>query len=226
MTFAGPSGELRGSWAGPTGSARAAVLVVHDNQGLTPHYADLVGRFAGAGYGALCVDLLSGQGGNPAPTEPAQVAKTLAGTPPDKLVAGLRAGIDELARRVPGVQAGPGAKIGAVGFGFGGGLLWQLVATGEPSLAAAVPFYGIAPDGLNFSTARAAVLAVYPDNDAKLSESQDNVDQAMMNANLVRNSTVYPGTAAGFFDDTGPRYDAAAAGKAWQATLDWFTQYL
>jgi len=70
------------------------------------------------------------------------------------------------------------------------------------------------------------VLAIYPDSNSKLNESQDNTDMAMMQANLVHNSVIYPGSAAGFFDDTGTRYDPAAAAKAWGATLDWFKQYL
>jgi carboxymethylenebutenolidase len=195
--------------------------VVHDDRGLTPHYVDLVGRFAGAGYAALCVDLLSGvnQAGSP-PVAPADVPRTLAGAPPETLLASLRAGIDELARRAPGV------KVGGAGFGLGGSELWQLVSAGEERLAAIVPFYGAAPENLDVSKSHPAVLGIYPDNDARLNESQDNADQAMMNANLVHNSTIYQGTAAGFFDDTNPRYNGAEAAKAWQATLDWFKQYL
>lgn len=220
VSFAGPSGDLHGSWAAPAAQPRAALLVVHDNQGLTPYFSDLVGRFAGAGYGTLCVDLLSGQGGSGAPTDPAQAPAALLAAPADKLLADLRAGIDELGRRVPG------AKIGAVGVGFGGGLLWQLLAAGEPRLAAAAVFYGAASDSLDFSKSHAAVLALYPEDDRKLAESQDNADQAMLKANLVHNSVLYANTVAGFFDDTSPRYNAGASAQAWQATLDWFSHNL
>lgn len=57
------------------------------------------------------------------------------------------------------------------------------------------------------------MLAIYPDSNSKLNESQDNTDMAMMQANLVHNSVIYPGSAAGFFDDTGTRYDPAAGGQ-------------
>jgi carboxymethylenebutenolidase len=194
------------------------VLVVHDNQGLTPHFSDVVGRFAGAGYAALCVDLLSGDGGHA--TDPSQAPMALATLPPEKLIASMRAGVVELGRRTPGV------KIGAVGFGFGAGALWQILGAGDPILAAAVPFYGSTPDDVDFSKSHAAILALYPENDRKLGESQDNADMAMMKANLVHNSTLYPDAAAGFFDDTGAHYNADAAAKGWQATLDWFNQYL
>ena len=218
ITFAGPSGQLRGSWAEPAGTPKATVLVVHDNQGLTDHFSDLVGRFAGAGYGTLCADLLSGHGGGP--TDPAQAPAALANTPSAALLAELRAGITELTRRVPGT------KIGAVGFGFGGGLLWQLLAAGEPNLAAATVFYGLAPQNADYSQSHAAVLGIYAEHDKQLTESQDKTDQALLNANLVHNSIVLDNTDVGFFDDTGPRYNPGAAAQAWLATLDWFKQYL
>src|SRR5688572_22446312 len=100
IRFAGPAGELIGAWAAPTdGEPTGAVLVIHENRGLTEHFYDLVGRLAGAGYGALCVDLLSDQGGTAALADPAQAPTTLADKPEDALVADLRAGIDELGRR-------------------------------------------------------------------------------------------------------------------------------
>jgi carboxymethylenebutenolidase len=220
VTFAGSSGPLHGVWAAPVGKPKGAVLVVHDDQGLTPHLADVVGRFAGAGYATLCVDLLSGQGSAAAGGSPGQVAMALAAVPQGTLLAGMRAGVVELGRRAPGV------KVGAVGFGSGAGALWQLLGAGDSVLAAAVPFYGQAPDGVNFSRTHAAVLGVYPGNDAKLGESQDNVDLAMMEANLVHNSTAHPSVDTGFINDAGTHYNAGAATKAWQATLGWFQQHL
>ena len=47
-----------------------------------------------------------------------------------------RAVLDELARRVPG------KKLAVIGFCFGGGLTWQLLAAGEPRIAVAVVLEG------------------------------------------------------------------------------------
>src|SRR5688572_24262701 len=58
ITFDGKGGKLTGAWAAPA-TPKAALLVVHENRGVTPHFYELVGRFAGEGYAALCVDLLS-----------------------------------------------------------------------------------------------------------------------------------------------------------------------
>jgi carboxymethylenebutenolidase len=224
VRFAGPAGELRGAWAAPptpkAGSVTASVLVIHENKGLTPHFYDVVGRFAGAGYAALCVDLLSAQGGTAALTDPAQAPAALAAAPAESLLGNLRAGIDELGRRAPG------GKVGAVGFCFGGGMVWQLLAAGEARLAAAIPFYGPAPDKPDFSRAKAAVLAFYGQLDARVDATKDRADAALQAAGLTHDSRVYPGADHAFFNDTGPRYNPDAATQAWAATLDWFGRYL
>ena len=220
VRFAGPSGQLFGAWAPPTGSAKGAVLVVHENRGLTDHFYDVVGRFAGAGYGALCVDLLSSRGGTAALTDPAQAPTELANAPVSSLVADLRAGIDELGRRVRG------AKIGVVGFCFGGGMVWQLLNAGEARLAAAVPFYGPAPQHPDFTQAKAAVLAIYGALDARVDATMPRAQAALQAAGLPYQVRVFDNADHAFFNDTGPRYQASAAQQAWSATLDWFGKYL
>ncbi len=45
------------------GAPGPAVLICHENRGLTPHIEDVARRFAKAGYAALALDLLSREGG-------------------------------------------------------------------------------------------------------------------------------------------------------------------
>lgn len=221
VRFPGPSGELRGAWAGPpVDPPRGALLVVHENRGLTEHFYDVVGRFAGAGYAALCVDLLSARGGTAALTDPAQAPTALADTPIAGLVAQLRAGIDELGRRAPG------AGVGAVGFCFGGGMVWQLLAEGESRLAAAVPFYGPAPERPDFGRAKAAVLAIYGALDARVDATEPRAEAALRAAGLPHRMLTLPDADHAFFNDTGQRYRADAARTSWTASLDWFGRYL
>ena len=66
VTFAGPAGQLSGVYAAPEGAPRGALLVVHENRGLTDHFRALTGRLAGDGYAALTPDLLSRAGAPPA----------------------------------------------------------------------------------------------------------------------------------------------------------------
>jgi carboxymethylenebutenolidase len=219
VRFAGPAGELEGAWAAAT-DPKGVLLVIHENRGLTPHFFDLVGRFAKEGYSALCVDLLSAQGGTASLEDPAAAPTTLANTPPDQLVADLRAGIDELERRVPD------AKVGVVGFCFGGGMTWNLLQAGEQRLAAAVPFYGPAPENPDFSQAKAAVLAIYGEQDERVNASRDRAEAALKAAGLTYQIRTFPGAGHAFFNDTGPRYNAEAAQQAYQEVLDWYGQHL
>jgi carboxymethylenebutenolidase len=218
ITFDGPSGELRAVYAAPVDPA-GALLVIHENRGLTPHFVDLVGRFASEGYAALCVDLVSAEGGTAALGEGGTTA-ALGAAPLERLLGDLRAGIDELERRAAGV------KVGAVGFCFGGGMSWQLLQVGEPRLAAVVPFYGPAPDDPDFSGSDAAVLGVYAELDARVNASRDRAQAALEAAGLEHEIVTYPGVDHAFFNDTGARYDAAAAADANQAMLNWFAQHL
>jgi carboxymethylenebutenolidase len=219
VRFAGPAGELQGAWAAAE-DPQGALLVIHENRGLTPHFFDLVGRFAAASYSALCVDLLSAQGGTGSLQDPAAAPTTLANTPPEQLVADLKAGIDELQKRASD------AKVGAVGFCFGGGMTWNLLQTGEQRLAAAVPLYGPAPESPDFSKAKAAVYAIYGEQDERVNATRDRAEAALKAAGLTYEIRTFAGAGHAFFNDTGPRYNAEAAQQAWQDMLDWFNQHL
>src|SRR6201994_4966569 len=144
IAWAGPRGELQGAWA-QSHNARRGVLVIHENKGLTDWVHSVAERFAGAGYSALAIDLLSEEGGTGHFADPAQATAALSAAKPDRFIADLNSGIDELQMRVPA------RKIAGVGFCFGGGLVWQLLAAGSPELSAAVPFYGPLPDNPDFA---------------------------------------------------------------------------
>ena len=47
-----------------------------------------------------------------------------------------------------------------------------------------------------------------------------------MAAALTHELRTFPGVDHAFFNDTGPRYDAAAATEAYDALLAWFGQHL
>jgi len=76
--------------------------------------------------------------------------------PDTRFVADLKAGVDELLRREPDREPG------AVGFCFGGGMVWSLLAAGEPRLAAAAPFYGPLPASTTRSSTTPAPATTPP----------------------------------------------------------------
>src|SRR6201996_5595505 len=193
IAWAGPRGQLQGAWA-QSHNARRGVLVIHENKGLTAWVHSVAERFAGAGYSALAIDLLSEEGGTGQFTDPAKATAALAAASQDRFIADLNSGIGELQNRVPG------GKIAVVGFCFGGGLVWQLLASGAPALSAAVPFYGPLPGNPDFSgSKRAAVLAIYAAPATRVTGSQAAAKAAVDRAGLVNDIVVEPNADHPFF---------------------------
>jgi carboxymethylenebutenolidase len=220
VNWEGPQGPLQGAWAAardPIG----AVLVIHENKGLNDWVRSVAGRLAGIGYSALAIDLLSEEGGTATFDDPAKATAALAAVAPERFIADLRSGLDELQRRVPG------HKVAVVGFCFGGGLVWRLLAAGEPRLSAAVPFYGPTPENPDFSGSKGvAVLGFYGALDERVTSTEPAAKQALESAGLVHELVVEPDADHAFFNDTGPRYNPAAAEDAWQRLQDWFSRHL
>jgi carboxymethylenebutenolidase len=220
ITWAGPGGQLLAAWAEAV-SPKGGVLVIHENKGLNDWVRSVAGRFAGIGYSALAIDLLSAQGGTATFSDPAAATAALGKIAPAEFMANLKSGVEELQRRVPG------KKIAAVGFCMGGGLLWQLLASGEPRLAAAAPFYGPAPDNPDFSGSKdVAVLGFYGALDQRVTSTEPVIKAALEKAGLVHDLVTEPDANHAFFNDTGDRYNATAAADAWRRLQDWFTKYV
>ncbi len=219
IAWPGPQGELQAAWA-QAADPKGAVLVIHENKGLNDWVRSVASRLAGADYSALAVDLLSEEGGTGTFQDPAQATAALAKVPPDRFTEDLNSSVAELQLRAPG------QKVGVVGFCFGGGLVWQLLSSGGLRLSAAVPFYGPLPDDPEFAGSKAAVLAIYAALDSRVTRSQNAAKAALDRAGLVNDIIVEPDADHAFFNDTGPRYNAAAATDAWQRLLDWFGRYL
>ncbi|MFO0553745.1 MAG: dienelactone hydrolase family protein [Polyangiaceae bacterium] len=214
IRWSGPTGDLMGAWVAAP-QPRGAVLVIHENKGLNDHTRHVAGRFAHRGYSALAIDLLSTEGGTAAFTDPAEATAALGKAPPERHTAQLKSGLDELARRSPGV------KLAAIGFCFGGGLTWRLIGVKDERLAAAAPFYGPFFDGADFVGAKTAVLGVYADDDDRVNKTRDAAKSALEAAKLTYELVSYPGQHA-FFNDTRERYNAQSAKVAWDKVLAWF----
>jgi carboxymethylenebutenolidase len=220
ITFPGVQGRtLMGAWAAAR-TPRGAVLVMHENRGLTEHIRNVAGRFAAAGYSALALDLLSEEGGTDSFADAGEVTGALAQIMPARFVEDMVSTLDELARRVPG------AKLGAIGFCFGGGNMWRLIASKDPRLAAAAPFYGPLPSGADFAGSRAAVLGVYAELDTNVNGSRDTATSLLETAGLTHEIVTYSGANHAFFNDTGARYHPESAVAAWAKVQEWFGQYL
>lgn len=218
ITFPSGDATIMAYLARPAAAGRhPAVMICHENRGTGPHYQDVARRFAKAGYVGISLDLLSRQGGTAAvPANNVGGIISAAGAA-DRFVDDFKAAMAYL-RQQAFVD---GDKIGMTGYCFGGGVTLNVVAR-EPSLRAAVPYYGTPgfPDELR--NAKAAVLGVYGETDARVNASIPTVEQNLRAAGVPFQAKVYPGAGHAFYNDTGGSYNEAAATAAWRDTLEWF----
>lgn len=219
----GPDGaSLGGYLVRPRAEGRyAGLLVVQENRGVTPHILDVVRRAATAGFAAITIDLLARDGGAEK-VEAAQYPAKLTARTPDALGADLRAALDHLR----GQAFVRNDTLGVVGFCFGGGLVWNLVTAGAP-LKAAAPFYGPAPQNpAALASTKIAVSAVYAEQDTGITGSRTALEVELKKSGTPYQMTVYPGVGHAFHNDTGARFNADQAQKAWISTIEWFRKYL
>lgn len=218
ISFPGPAADILGYLARPAGEGPfPAVLIIHENRGLLPHFEDLARRYAAEGFVAFAIDLASRLGGSET------AAQQLGQIAPDDLVADLQAGIDYLQ-----AQAYVDAEaIGVTGFCFGGGYTFDITAA-SPDVKAAVPYYGTARRALETGLAdtQAAVLVMYGANDSRITGERPDVEAALQQTGQPYEIMVHEGAGHAFFNETGGSYNEAAATAAWSATLAWFRRHL
>jgi len=205
--------------AKPNASGRVpGVMVIHENRGQTEHIRDVVRRAATAGFVAVNIDLTARQGGG------------------DKLGDAVTGVIGNLALQqkladhtaaLTYLKANTSGAIGVVGFCFGGGEVWNLLAAGA-DLKAAVPFYGPQPSNYQDigSKTKAATLAVYAEQDTRITSTAPQMEEQLKKAGVPNQISIFPGVNHAFHNDTGARYAPEAAQKAWVDTINWFRKYL
>jgi carboxymethylenebutenolidase len=222
VDFASPRGygKARGYLVRPATAAGPAplVLVVHENRGLNPHIEDITRRLALDNFIAFAPDALFPLGGYPGDEDKARdlFGKLDQSKTQEDFIAA--------ATYLKSVAGGNG-KLGAVGFCYGGGIV-NMLATRLPDLKAAVPFYGAAPPLDKVPDIKAAMLLVFADNDERINAMWPPYEAALRTAHIKFDAVKYPGTQHGFNNDTTPRYDDAAAKRAWQRTLALFDRTL
>ena len=220
--FASPKGtdKMRGYLARPAKakSKLPGVLVIHENRGLNPYIEDVARRLAVTGYVAFAPDALASVGGYPGDEDKAK--ELFAKLDPDRRSEDMVAAAELLHARKDVT-----AKVGVVGFCYGGGVC-NLLAARLPWLAAAVPFYGTGVSAEEAKAIKAALQMHFADTDERVNGAWPAY-KAALDANKVRYEAFsYPGTQHGFHNDTTPRYDEAAAKLAWSRTLAFFKKHL
>jgi carboxymethylenebutenolidase len=149
------SGAMRGYLARPAAAKgkRPAVVVIHENRGLSPYIEDVARRLALEGYVAFAPDALAPVGGYPGDEDRAR--DLFAKQDAAKRTEDLAAAVDYVKTRLDF-----SGKVGAVGFCYGGTIV-NTFATRFPDLAAAVPYYGAQPKPDDAAKIRSPMMLHY-----------------------------------------------------------------
>lgn len=202
----------RAYFAAPKRPARAgAVLVIHENRGLTPHIQDVARRIALAGFVAIAPDLLAPQGGTPADEDRGRAL--IGSIDYDLALAQARAFADK-ARHVP---RGSG-KVGMVGFCWGGAFVNRMAVAG--GIDAGVSYYGPAPAPAEAARVSCPLMLHLAEKDARVAQTATPWVAALKAAGKPVTAFTYPGVDHAFNNDTSAeRYDKTAADLAWGRTV-------
>lgn len=216
----GTSGEMRGYLVRPTTEGLfPAVLVIHENRGLNPYIEDVARRFAAEGFLALAPDGLFPVGGYPGNDDDGrELQKSL-----DQ--AKLKSDMLNSARFLKSHSLSNG-KLGSIGFCWGGGITNYLAVEMGADLAAAIPFYGAAPESGEVPRIRAPLLIQSAEDDPRINAMWPEFEAALKTNGKSYQRYLYPGTRHGFHNNSTPRYDETAAQLAWQRSVDFFREKL
>ena len=220
VTWPGDGATVSGYLVHPKAKKkRGAVVVIHENRGLTPHIKDVTRRVAQAGYLALGVDALSVAGGTPADEDQGRT-----------LIGQLDAikNLNNYLAALTYLRARPesNGRTGCVGFCWGGGLANQL-AVHDPKLNAAVAYYGQQPKAEDVPQIKANIMLHYGGLDQRINAGIPAYEAALKAAHTPYELFVYEGVNHAFNNDTSPaRYNAEAAKLAWERTLRLFKEKL
>lgn len=231
IVLATADGDMPAYLATPDGEARAAVVVVQEAFGVTPHIESICRRLAEARYTAIAPALFHRVGspvleyGDFEAVRPAMMSLTAGGIAID-----LDAVFADLAQRGFSEQ-----RTAIVGFCMGGTL--ALFAATQWRLAAAVTFYGggVAQGRFGFPSLldlapelRSPWLGLYGDLDQGIPVDEvEALRRVAAKAPVPTEIVRYAEAGHGFnCNDRPDAYHEASAADAWQRTLAWFDRHL
>ncbi|KOF53847.1 MULTISPECIES: dienelactone hydrolase family protein [unclassified Achromobacter] len=228
-------GKLPAYRAAPEGKKNLPIiLVVSEIFGVHAYIEDICRRFAHLGYLAIAPELFVRQGDASQYTETARLISEVVSKVPD---AQVMSDLDAAAAWAGG-HGGDAARLGIVGFCWGGRQVW-LYAAHNPKLAAGAAWYGqlggepseLKPRSVLASVGelKAPVLGAYGGKDAGIPLADvDRMRVALAQGPAPAKASridIYPEAPHAFHADYRPSYRKAEAEQAWQRMLDWFHQH-
>lgn len=199
-----------------------AVIVIHENRGLTDWVCSVADKLAERGYIAIAPDLLSGMGPDGGKTSdfPDQSAarEAIYKLPHKQVTSDLNAVFDYVAK-LPAANG----TVAVSGFCWGGSQTF-LYATERSDLSAAYVFYGTPPDSKEkVENINCAVYGFYGGNDERVSATIPKITELMKASGKTYQPVVYENAGHGFMR-SGEEPDASEANQiaknaAWKRWL-------
>lgn len=222
ITYNSPKGggEIRGLLSKPKKGKKKlpGIIVVHENRGLNPYIEDVGRRAALEGFITLAPDALTPLGGYPGNDDDGRTLQRKRYR--NEMLEDFIAGYDYLMS-----HENCNAKVGVVGFCFGGSIS-NMMAVKVPTLSAAVPYYGGQPSKEGTAQIKAPLMLHYAGLDNRVNEGWPAYEEALKEYNKSYEAFIYPKVNHGFHNNTTPRYDEAAATLSWSRTITFFKDKL
>jgi carboxymethylenebutenolidase len=193
------------------------VIVVHEIFGMSDWVRAVTDQLAAEGYLAIAPDMLSGFGPNGGGTDSlgdqvGQNIRKLTTAEDNKRLDAVR----DFALALPSASD----KCAVIGFCWGGGVSFAYAAH-QPSLSAAVVFYGTPPNKAAMSGVACPVLGLYGKDDGRISLTVPATIQAMSELKKDYQPHIYTGAGHGFLRQQSARNGAnlAASQQGWAETI-------
>lgn len=222
LTFQSPqgNGEGRGYLVRPLQSDGnlPALLVAHGSSGLNAYIENVAQKLARQGYLVLAPDALHTSGGYPGNDDDGW----------SLLNAMSRAKVEQdfiMAAKVLKQHDFASGKLGVIGFCFGG-YISNMLASLPELIDAAVPFYGMPANDAQADRIKGPLLLQFAETDEWVNGSWGAYEAVLATNQANYQAFVYPGVGYDFHNDSGDRYDKAAAELAWARTLAFFGEHL
>ena len=202
------------------GHPRGAVLVVHENRGLTDHIRAVAGRLAGDGYSALAPDLLSRRGHRrrAPPTPPRRSARIRTEPTSSPTCA---AGLTSWAAARPGAKLGIDRVLLRRRHGVAAARRRRAAGWRPRSRSTARPRTRPTSPG-----SQAAVLGVFAELDARVNAGRDTLEAALTAAGLTHEIVTVPGRGPRVLQRHRSALQRGGGGAGLPAVLDWFGAHL
>ena len=197
---------------------RLAVIIIHENRGLTDWVRSFADQIAAEGYIAIAPDLLSDFSADMSRTSSFSSSddarNALYQLNPDQITSDLNA-VQQYAANMPSSNG----KTVVAGFCWGGSQTFRF-ATNNGEIEAALVFYGSAPaESSDLAKIEAPVFGFYGENDQRINAGIPDTEKWMKKAGKKYDYVIYPGAGHAYMrqgdDPDGSAENRAARNRSW-----------